>query len=164
MSTIIFIRYREPTGKEVSGYIDYRERLKADNFDDIFSGKKDLIPRKSDLSYYNWTLQKMHSNDSTYYRVDANTKERLSFRNNTDRKIINVDLEFLDRHPNLDIKRTCIKIAEKETQQDDKDKQNIKKNPQKKSKKDTNEDPEREDKMSYGYKQIVIFDYEARNR
>jgi hypothetical protein len=164
MSTIIFIRYREQNGKEVSGYIDYRERLKTDNFDDIFCGKKDLIPRKTDLSCYNWTLQKMHSNDSTYYRVDANTKERLSFRNNTDRKIINVDLEFLEKHPNLDIKRTCIKIPVKEANPEE-SKQVTKTKIEKKSKNDpADNDPEREDKISYGYKQIVIFDYEARNR
>ena len=109
-STIIFIRYRDTNKKEYSAYIDYRERLKIDNFEDIFNGKKDLIPRSSDLSYYNWNSQRVYSCDSTFFRVDAGHKERLSFRNNTDRKIINVDLEYLDLHHNLDVKRTAIKL------------------------------------------------------
>ena len=158
-STIIFIRYREQNGKEVSAYIDYRDRLKNDNFEDIFTGKKDLIPKPSDLSYYNWTVQKNVSNDSNFFRVDANAKERLSFRNMTDRKVINVDLEFLSKHPNIDVVRIPIEIPKTivETQ--------TKNNKNKKEKdKDFEEDPERFDKLSTGYKQIVIFDYETRSK
>ncbi len=59
----------------------------------VFKEGKPLLPKPTDLSYYNWTLQKVNSTDSTFFRVDAGPKERLSFKNNTDRKIINVDLE-----------------------------------------------------------------------
>jgi hypothetical protein len=104
----------------------------------------------------------MQSNDSTYYRVDANTKERLSFRNNTDRKIINVDLEFLEKHPSLHVTRIPIKLPNTEVNEGDKDKTNKKKKMEKKKgKKEANDDPEREDKMTFGYKQIVIFDHES---
>lgn len=166
-STIIFIRYREAYGKEVSAYIDYRERLKNDNFEDIFNGKKDLIPRPSDLSFYNWTIQKVYSNDSTFFRVDAGPKERLSFRNNTDRKIINVDLEFLAKHPTLDVKRIPIEIPL--IKLDQKDEEDIE-NKTTENKKVLNhkeieeEDPEKADKQICGYKQIVIFDYETRSK
>ena len=131
---IIFIRYRDINKKEISAYIDYRERLKTDNFDDIFNGKKDLVPKASDLSYYNWSSQKVTSGDSTFFRVDAGHKERLSFRNKTDRKIINVDLGYLDQHKNLDLKRTAIKLA------------------------DLPED------NKPGYRKIAIFDYETRTK
>ena len=94
-STIIFIRYKDKKGKETSAYIDYRERLKNDEMDGVFKEGRPLLPKPSDLSYYNWTLQKVYSNDSTFFRVDAGPKERLSFKNNTDRKIINVDLEYM---------------------------------------------------------------------
>ena len=50
------------------------------------------------------------SNDSTFFRVDAWPKERLSFKNNTYRKIINVDLEYIEKHPGLDVKRIPINI------------------------------------------------------
>jgi hypothetical protein len=163
-STIIFIRYLEQNGKEISAYIDYRERLKNDNFEDIFNGKKDLIPRPSDLSYYNWTIQKVYSNDSTFFRVDAGPKERLSFRNNTDRKIINVDLEYLSKHSVNDVKRIPVvfdkelKIKGSETEREnDRKSQRIEKD-------NKEEDSEKIEKVEYGYKQIVIFDYETRSK
>lgn len=162
-STIIFVRYREINGKEVSAYIDYRERLKNDNFEDIFTGKRDLIPRPSDLSYYNWTIQKVYSNDSTFFRVDAGPKERLSFRNNTDRKIINVDLEFLSKHSNLDVKRIPVDI--KKIKPDiNEGEEKLGKRTIEKNEKEKDEDPEKYDKLQSGYKQIVIFDYETRSK
>ncbi len=151
-STIIFIRYKEQNGKEASAYIDYRDRLKNDNMEDVFNSKRDLIPRTTDLSYYNWTLQKVHSSDSTFFRVDAGPNERLSFRNNTDRKIINVDLEFLEKHLNPDVKRIPIDL-------------NIGRKKREISKKQQDNDHEYEDlENEYGYKQIVIFDYETRSK
>ncbi|XP_034287093.1 cilia- and flagella-associated protein 299 isoform X2 [Pantherophis guttatus] len=50
VSSIIFIRDRNARGQEVSAYIDYAHRLKVDEFDVYFSGKKKLFPRRSDLS------------------------------------------------------------------------------------------------------------------
>lgn len=156
-STIIFIRYKDVYGKETSSYIDYRERLKTDKFQEIFNGEKDLVPRRSDLSFYNWTTQKDFTNDSTFFRVDATANERLSFRNNTDRKIINVDLEYLTTHPNLDVKRTPIEIYDKKTAVKPSittlKKKEFSRN---KIKTDLNECEE------FGYQQIVIFDYETR--
>lgn len=171
-STIIFIRYREANDREISAYIDYRERLKNDNFEDIFNGKKDLIPRPSDLSFYNWTVQKVYSNDSTFFRVDAGPKERLSFRNNTDRKIINVDLEFLAKHNNLDVKRIPVNIKKKEEKDEDgnfmnEDLNNNIINNKRLTKKIVvleKDDFEGIEKLETGYKQIVIFDYETRSK
>merc|ERR1712137_916676 len=50
LSTIIFIRDRNPKGQEISGYIDYHHRLKIENFEPYFERKKRLLPRPSDLS------------------------------------------------------------------------------------------------------------------
>lgn len=161
-STIIYIRYREQTGKEISGYIDYRDRLQNDNFEDIFNEKKDLVPRLTDLSYYNWTLGKISSVDSAYYKVDAGPKERLSFRNNTDRKIINVDLEFLDKNKNLDVKRVVVELPSR--RQNSENEKKSKKKLDKGKLKLADQDQESEDKKEFGYKQIVIFDYETRSK
>jgi hypothetical protein len=150
-STIIFVRYKDSSGKETSAYIDYRERLKTDNFLQIFNGEKDLVPRPTDLSYYNWTTQKDRSSDSTFFRVDAGEKERLSFRNNTDRKTINVDFEYLSSHPNLDVKRTPVDIRANKNKPETGTKKNKNKNETIPIEKET-----------VGYQQIVIFDYEAR--
>ena len=151
-------------GKETSAYIDYRERLKNDDMELVFKGQKDLIPRPTDLSYYNWTLQKVMSNDSTFFRVDAGPKERLSFKNNTDRKIINVDLEYLEKHPNSDVRRLPINLKLLKdnkltiTHVDPK-----KENRRRRMKKDKKDEDDKENE-TIGYQQIVIFDYETRSK
>jgi hypothetical protein len=183
-STIIFIRYKDKKGKETSAYIDYRERLKNDEMEAVFNKEKPLLPKPTDLSYYNWTLQKVMSNDSTFFRVDAGPKERLSFKNNTDRKIINVDLEYIEKHPGLDVKRIPINIRNKDGSKEvikegqaknakfivtpiDVKKENArlkKKNKGKKYKKGAKDEEEENEKDNWGYQQIVIFDYETRSK
>jgi hypothetical protein len=178
-STIIFIRYKDKKGKETSAYIDYRERLKNDEMDGVFKEGKPLLPKPTDLSYYNWTLQKVMSNDSTFFRVDAGPKERLSFKNNTDRKIINVDLEYIEKHPGLDVKRIPINVRNRDGSKDilkdgknnnrakfivtpvDVKKENAKLKKNKKGKKGEEEENEKD---NWGYQQIVIFDYETRSK
>lgn len=176
-STIIFIRYKEKNGKESSAYIDYRERLKNDNFEEIFNGSKDLIPRNTDLSYYSWNHKKINSNDSTFFRVDAGPKELLSFRNNTDRKIINVDLDYLEKNPNLDVERIQIDLKKNDVNIETVlhgisskkvDKQNKNDASVKKIKAmnalNKNISKAKVEEKDWGYQQIVIFDYQTRNK
>nr|XP_046241861.1 cilia- and flagella-associated protein 299 isoform X2 [Scatophagus argus] len=47
--SVIFIRDHNTLGQEVSGYIDYTHRLKTHDFEAYFSGKKRLMPGRSDL-------------------------------------------------------------------------------------------------------------------
>lgn len=50
--TIIFIRDINAKGQEVSGYIDYANRLRADDtMEAVFNGKRRLLPRQNDLRY-----------------------------------------------------------------------------------------------------------------
>ena len=49
MTSIVFIRDNNQRGQEISGYIDYAHRLKTEDFEPYFSGKKKLLPRPSDL-------------------------------------------------------------------------------------------------------------------
>ena len=51
MSTIIFLRYKKGNS-ETSGYIDLADRLKMDDFKLYFDGKRMLLPRTTDLSYF----------------------------------------------------------------------------------------------------------------
>lgn len=176
-STIIFIRYKDQYGKENSAYIDYRERLKNDNFEEIFNGTKDLIPKPTDLSYYNWSHKKVYANDSTFFRVDAGPKELLSFRNNTDRKIINVDLEYLSKNPNLDVDRSPVELKKVESNIDtvlnnitnkkrggkNKNQVSVKKIKDLQSLNKNISKVKLEEK-DFGYQQIVIFDYQTRNK
>ena len=171
-STILFIRYKDTNGKEYSAYIDYRERLKNDNFEEIFNGSKDLIPKTTDLSYYGWNQKKVCSNDSTFFRVDAAPKERLSFRNNTDRKTINVDLDYLEQNPNLDVYRYPVELKKEEENIDSilqqisnsRNKQRGKNKIDFSKIKNVKATKVKIEEKDYGYQQIVIFDYQTRNK
>ncbi len=89
--TIIFIRDTNHKGQEISGYIDYAHRLKTEDFEVYFSGKKKLLPRPSDLSFYNWENQMIASNNTPNYQVIAESIKGVLFKNKRDRKILNVD-------------------------------------------------------------------------
>lgn len=52
--SIIYIRDYNSRHQEVSAYIDYAYRLTTDDFEAYFSGKKRLLPRKTDLRYLSW--------------------------------------------------------------------------------------------------------------
>uniref|UniRef100_A0A8C0F6R7 Cilia- and flagella-associated protein 299 n=1 Tax=Bubo bubo TaxID=30461 RepID=A0A8C0F6R7_BUBBB len=89
--SIIFIRDLNSHHQEVSAYIDYAHRLTTDDFEVYFSGKKRLLPRNTDLSFYNWDRNVSTSNSSPNYQVIAENACGLLFKNRNDRKIINVD-------------------------------------------------------------------------
>ncbi|KAF6039921.1 hypothetical protein EB796_001773 [Bugula neritina] len=91
MTSIVFIRDKNSRGQEVSGYIDYAHRLKTEDFEQYFSGKKRLLPKPSDLSFYNWETQTSTSNPTPNYQVIAENASGLLFKNKRDRKILNVD-------------------------------------------------------------------------
>mmetsp|Transcript_74194 Transcript_74194/g.179456 ORF Transcript_74194/g.179456 Transcript_74194/m.179456 type:complete len:241 (-) Transcript_74194:41-763(-) len=91
LTSIIFIRDVNAKGQEVSGYIDYAHRLKTENFEPYFDRKRKLLPKPSDLSYYNWETQTSTSNSSPNFQVIADNEAGLLFKNKRDRKVINVD-------------------------------------------------------------------------
>merc|ERR1712141_689099 len=91
MTSIIFIRDKNARGQEISGYIDFAHRLKTEEFEPYFTGKKRLLPRPSDLSFYNWETQTSTSNPTPNYQVIAENASGLLFKNKRDRKILNVD-------------------------------------------------------------------------
>lgn len=94
LTTIVFLRDKNSKGQEVSGYIDYGHRLKAENglgMEAIFDRKKRLMPRPTDLSFYNWETHMSTSNPTPNFQVIADNEAGLMFKNKRDRKIINVD-------------------------------------------------------------------------
>ncbi|XP_066514245.1 cilia- and flagella-associated protein 299-like [Hoplias malabaricus] len=91
MTSIIFIRDHNSRGQEISGYIDYSHRLQSEDFEPYFSGKKRLLPRLTDLSFYNWKTQVSTSNDTANYQVITDNPAGLLFKNKIDRKTLNVD-------------------------------------------------------------------------
>jgi hypothetical protein len=72
LSTIIFIRDINARGQEVPGYIDYGHRLATDpRVEAWFEGKKKLMPRPSDLSFYNWVTHLSTSNPTPHFQVSG---------------------------------------------------------------------------------------------
>ncbi|CAJ1069754.1 bone morphogenetic protein 3 [Xyrichtys novacula] len=86
MTPIIFIRDHNTLGQEVSGYIDYAHRLRTQDFEPYFSGKKKLMPGHWDLCYYNWRTQVSVSSSSS-----NNNPSGLLFRNKRNKRTLNVD-------------------------------------------------------------------------
>jgi hypothetical protein len=66
-------------------------RLKTENFEPYFNRSKSLIPRPSDMSFYNWETQTCTSNATPNFQVIADNENGILFKNKRDRKIINVD-------------------------------------------------------------------------
>ncbi|XP_028629533.1 cilia- and flagella-associated protein 299 isoform X2 [Grammomys surdaster] len=91
LTTVIFIRDKNSHGQEVSGYIDYAHRLKSEDFEVYFNGKRRLLPRTTDMSFYNWDSHIAVCNSSPNYQVIADNPEGLLFKYKRDRKILNVD-------------------------------------------------------------------------
>lgn len=109
LTSIIFVRDKNSKGQEVSGYIDYAHRLKTENFEPYFERRKKLMPKPSDLSYYNWETQHSTSNSTPNFQVIADNEAGLLFKNKRDRKVINVDPKSL---PGDDSRRIEIKTHE----------------------------------------------------
>jgi cilia- and flagella-associated protein 299 len=91
LTCILYIRDKNTKGQEVSGYIDFAHRLRTEDFSPYFTGQKRLLPRPSDLSYYNWEAQTATSNPTPNLQVIADSEHGLLFKNKRDRKVINVD-------------------------------------------------------------------------
>lgn len=55
---------------QVSGYIDYAHRLKTDpNMEAYFDRSKRMMPRQTDLSFYNWETHLSTSNPTPNFQV-----------------------------------------------------------------------------------------------
>lgn len=91
LTSIVFIRHRNKSGHEISGYIDYAHRLKTDDFQAYFERRRKLLPRATDLSFYNYDTGTSTSNSTANFQVIADGSHGLLFKNKRDRKIIDVD-------------------------------------------------------------------------
>ncbi|KNE68969.1 hypothetical protein AMAG_13845 [Allomyces macrogynus ATCC 38327] len=88
---MIFLRLRNAHGQEISRDIDYAHRLKFEAFDAYFAGTKTMVPRPSDLSFFNRETQLCTSNNTPNWQVISDNETGLLFKNKCDRKVVNVD-------------------------------------------------------------------------
>lgn len=98
---IIFIRAKIKKDKqkviEISGYIDLADRLKTEDFVPYYEKHKVLLPRKTDLSYYNWNTGTCYINDSRNFKnEEIYERQELVFKNKRDRKAISIGTERPD--------------------------------------------------------------------
>ena len=73
--------------------MDVRHRAQTENLEPVFDRKKRLMPKSSDLSFYNWETQTSTSNPTANFQVIADNEAGLLFKNKRDRKIVNVNPE-----------------------------------------------------------------------
>ncbi len=91
LTTILFVLDKNAKGQEVSGYIDFEHSMKSEAFEPYFDMRKRMMPRSSDMSYFNWRTQKITCNPTPNFQVIADNEAGLLFKNKRDRKIINED-------------------------------------------------------------------------
>jgi hypothetical protein len=69
LATIVFVRDLNASKQEVSGYIDFGERLNDGSMDAVFSGKQRFLPKMTDLSYYNWDTHASATTPTSNFQV-----------------------------------------------------------------------------------------------
>ncbi|CAM9419922.1 unnamed protein product [Phaeothamnion confervicola] len=109
LTTVIFLRTLNSRSQEVSAYIDYAHRLRTEDLEAYFEGKRKLMPRATDLSYYNWATQTSTSNSTPNFQVIADSEAGLLLKNKRDRKIIDVNPQA---NPGDNTSRTEIRSPE----------------------------------------------------
>ncbi|KAM7352193.1 cilia- and flagella-associated protein 299 [Cochliomyia hominivorax] len=99
ISTIIYIKYRLKSGFEVSSYIDYEHSLRQanlhighHNWSGIFGKEEPLIPKPTDLSFFDWHKGIINCNNSENYAVVHDVENGLIFMHKGDHKKICVDV------------------------------------------------------------------------
>ncbi|KAH8409625.1 hypothetical protein KR222_011621 [Zaprionus bogoriensis] len=99
-STIIFLLMRSEKGLEVSSLIDleqsfreshYKNSVHYVNWPAIFAGKAKLMPKPTDLSYFDWYKNKVNYNDSDNFTVVTEGAHSLLMMHRGDHKIICVN-------------------------------------------------------------------------
>jgi hypothetical protein len=58
----------------------------------VFAGKRRLLPRLNDLSFYNWHTQQTKANSSVNYEVLTDRLPGVMFKNKRDRKVVLISL------------------------------------------------------------------------
>ena len=88
LSTIVYVRAVNARGHEVSAYMDFGHRLRTDAWAAVFAGAVPLLPRPTDLSFYNWATGVASANSSPNFTVltDCGTAGVL-FKVKRDRKV-----------------------------------------------------------------------------
>jgi hypothetical protein len=91
LATIIYVRDFNKKGHEISGYVDYAQRLRRTDFEAVFDGKKNIMPTVNDLSYFNWETMNSKVTSSENWIVLTDDERGVLFKHARDGKIVDVD-------------------------------------------------------------------------
>ena len=69
LACILFVRALNNKRQEVSGFIDLGHKLRTEPMGPYFQGIRKILPKPTDLSYYNWETQAASSNSSPNFQV-----------------------------------------------------------------------------------------------
>ncbi|GBN71873.1 Uncharacterized protein C4orf22 [Araneus ventricosus] len=114
LATIIFIRDVNEKGEEVSAYIDFRHRLRTENWRSYFRGEKKITPSESDLSFYNWVKGTSYHTSSANFEVVPDTDTlKLLFISKSDGYAIDVNpkIQTTEKVSRLDLTETSYEQA-----------------------------------------------------
>jgi hypothetical protein len=80
--------------REISGYIDLSDRLQRDHsfakyvIISVQPAQANLLPRRNDLSYFDWDSGQCVVNDSASFQVLTDQPDGMVFRYKKDRKLV----------------------------------------------------------------------------
>ncbi|OHS95953.1 hypothetical protein TRFO_37924 [Tritrichomonas foetus] len=90
-TALIFIRDFNHSGQEVSGYIDYSDRLRNEDWLNYFKKKKKLMPTTSDMSFFNWKTRTISHNETSSFEVHGDNDKGIVINNRRDMKEFSLD-------------------------------------------------------------------------
>ena len=90
----------EPGDMEISGHIDLDMRMKTENILPYINGEKRMLPKKSDLTFYNWDRGTAAYNSTDNFTVVAELPRLLLRHTGSD-----ATLDITTSTPGMDIKK-----------------------------------------------------------
>ena len=88
LSCIAYLRHHNAKGQEVSGYMDVNDRMRVEDWADVWEGRRKVTVKPTDLSYYNWDSGVAANSHSPNWQVkvdddDADTANTTAASNST---------------------------------------------------------------------------------
>ncbi|KAK3913105.1 Cilia- and flagella-associated protein 299 [Frankliniella fusca] len=91
LATIVHLQMMTSLGYEVSGYIDFADRLSREDWVPYFQGRRILEPNRSDLAFYHWRIDQGRFKSTPNFKVVPDPRRGLLFKHRKDRLRVCVD-------------------------------------------------------------------------
>ena len=103
----------EPGDMEISGHIDLDMRMKTENILPYINGEKRMLPKKSDLTFYNWDRGTAAYNSTENFTVVAELPRLLLRHTGSDATLdITTSTPGIDRNRKNHLKHVFLKITQ----------------------------------------------------